>query len=93
MRLIAFHPEARDELLVAAERYEEQASGLGVQFIDEVVRVGFDLVGKVLKARVGQDLLPERRGRLHRSISGGLGGRTKGWYWLRRFYHLLQRLR
>lgn len=38
MRRIAFHPAARDELLEAAERYEEQASGLGAQFTDEVER-------------------------------------------------------
>ena len=38
MKLIAFHPSARDELLEAAERYEDQASGLGGQFIDEVER-------------------------------------------------------
>ena len=38
MKRIAFHPAARDELLQAAERYEEQASGLGAQFTDEVER-------------------------------------------------------
>ena len=38
MKRIAFHPAARDELLEAAERYEEQASGLGAQFTDEVER-------------------------------------------------------
>ena len=38
MKRIAFHPAARAELLEAAERYEEQANGLGVQFIDEVER-------------------------------------------------------
>ena len=36
MKRIAFHPAARAELLEAAERYEEQASDLGAQFIDEV---------------------------------------------------------
>ena len=30
MKRIAFHPAARAELLEAAERYEEQASGLGL---------------------------------------------------------------
>ena len=38
MKKIAFHPAARAELLEAAEHYEEQASGLGEQFIDEVER-------------------------------------------------------
>lgn len=33
---IGFHPEARGELMEAAVYYEEQAVGLGTQFIDEV---------------------------------------------------------
>ena len=36
MKRIAFHPAAREELLEAAARYDEQAHGLGKQFIDEV---------------------------------------------------------
>ena len=35
---MAFHPAARDELLEAAARYEEQADGLGERFADEVER-------------------------------------------------------
>jgi plasmid stabilization system protein ParE len=38
MNLIAFHSAARDEMLEAAEYYEEQASGLGAQFTDAVER-------------------------------------------------------
>ena len=33
------HPDARSELLDAATYYEEQADGLGGQFIDEAQRV------------------------------------------------------
>ena len=32
---VRFHPDARAELLQAATYYEEQAEGLGGQFIDE----------------------------------------------------------
>lgn len=35
VRLI-FHPEAKDELREAAERYEESRQGLGREFFDEV---------------------------------------------------------
>lgn len=38
MKLIAFHPDARAELLESAAHYEEQASGLGTLFIDEIER-------------------------------------------------------
>lgn len=40
---VRFHPDARAELLDAATYYEEQADGLGGQFIDEAQRV-LDLV-------------------------------------------------
>ena len=36
---VQFHPDARSELLDAATYYEEQADGLGGQFIDEAQRV------------------------------------------------------
>lgn len=36
---VRFHPDARAELLDAATSYEEQADGLGGQFIDEAQRV------------------------------------------------------
>ena len=36
---VRFHPHARAELLDAATYYEEQAAGLGGQFIDEAQRV------------------------------------------------------
>lgn len=36
VKKIAFHPAARAELLEAAARYDEQATGLGAQFTDEV---------------------------------------------------------
>ena len=36
---VRFHPDARSELLDAATYYEEQADGLGGQFIDEAQRV------------------------------------------------------
>ena len=39
MTAIRFHPDARSELLDAATYYEEQADGLGGQFIDEAQRV------------------------------------------------------
>lgn len=35
---IGFHPEARAEFMAAVAYYDEQASGLGAQFIDEVER-------------------------------------------------------
>ncbi len=38
MKLIAFHPAAREELREAAIHYEEQASDLGSKFTDEVER-------------------------------------------------------
>ncbi len=39
MTNVQFHPDARSELLDAATYYEEQADGLGGQFIDEAQRV------------------------------------------------------
>ncbi|MEL6616525.1 MAG: type II toxin-antitoxin system RelE/ParE family toxin [Bacteroidota bacterium] len=45
MTEIRFHPDARSELLDAATYYEEQADGLGGQFIDEAQRVA-DLLGE-----------------------------------------------
>lgn len=36
---VQFHPDARSEVLDAATYYEEQADGLGGQFIDEAQRV------------------------------------------------------
>ncbi|MEP7199425.1 MAG: type II toxin-antitoxin system RelE/ParE family toxin [Chloroflexota bacterium] len=33
---VAFHPEAREELLAAAEYYESQQTGLGRRFIEAV---------------------------------------------------------
>ena len=36
---VRFHPDARAELLDAATYYEEQADGLGGQFVDEAQRV------------------------------------------------------
>ncbi len=33
---VAFHPEAEAELLAAARYYEDQAEGLGVEFLDAV---------------------------------------------------------
>ena len=39
MTAVRFHPDARAELLDGAVYYEEQADGLGGQFIDEVQRV------------------------------------------------------
>ena len=39
MTEVRFHPDARSELLDAATYYEEQADGLGGQFIDEAQRV------------------------------------------------------
>lgn len=45
MSAVRFHPEARAELLDAATYYEEQAAGLGGQFIDEVHRV-LGLIGE-----------------------------------------------
>jgi plasmid stabilization system protein ParE len=39
MTEVRFHPDARAELLDAATSYEEQADGLGGQFVDEVQRV------------------------------------------------------
>lgn len=39
MTEVRFHPAARSELLDAATYYEEQADGLGGQFIDEAQRV------------------------------------------------------
>lgn len=42
---VGFHPEARAELLASVAYYEEQASGLGTQFTDEVERV-VELIAK-----------------------------------------------
>jgi plasmid stabilization system protein ParE len=36
MTLVEFHPEARAELLAAAEYYESQQAGLGRRFIEAV---------------------------------------------------------
>ena len=38
MKGVGFHPEARAEFMAAVAYYNEQASGLGAQFIDEVER-------------------------------------------------------
>ena len=39
MTAVWFHPDARAELLDGAVYYEEQADGLGGQFVDEAQRV------------------------------------------------------
>lgn len=31
-----YHPEAEDEMIVAARYYENEASGLGVKFLDDL---------------------------------------------------------
>lgn len=38
MKGVGFHPEARAEFIAAVAYYDEQASGLGAQFTDEVER-------------------------------------------------------
>jgi len=38
VRRVAFHPEARDELIAAARVYESHSSGLGLEFILAVQR-------------------------------------------------------
>ena len=38
MRRVEFHPDARDELVAAAQFYERHSPGLGREFIDAVQR-------------------------------------------------------
>ncbi len=38
MRAVVFHPQAEEELLYAAEFYENQTVGLGADFLTEVER-------------------------------------------------------
>ena len=38
MKGVGFHPEARAEFMAAVTYYDEQASGLGAQFVEEVER-------------------------------------------------------
>ena len=50
MRSVEFHPEAQDEFISAAQFYERQADGLGLDFIPTVQHTYERLLGNLVES-------------------------------------------
>lgn len=64
MRSVEFHPEAQDEFISAARFYEDQAAGLGLDFILTVRRtyerlLEFPATGPTFGRRLRRILIPK----------------------------------